>query len=304
MTEPVQTSKLPADATIGFIGTGDMGGPMALNLLRAGYQVTAYDLAPERLADLTAAGAHIAESVDEMAREATVILSCVNSTKALLAIGDAVAQHSACKVFIDHSTSGPSAAAQLASQLDSAGIAMLDAPISGMIQRARDGTLSIMVSGPEAAYALAQSLLDVVGAHVFYLGNTPGAGQMMKVANNLINNVQTLATCEALAMGIKFGLDPSQMFDILNVSTGRNSQTDGQLRDAVMENDFSKGAVMTISQKDITLAVDEAHTHGVLAATAKVARDVINSALAAGGSEQRSSNIFRYVASASGVSVE
>jgi 2-hydroxy-3-oxopropionate reductase len=304
MTEQKETSKLPAGATIGFIGTGDMGGPMALNLLRAGYRVAAYDLAPERLADLTAAGARIAESVDEVAREATVIMCCVNSTKALLAIGETVAQHSACKVFIDHSTSGPSAAAQLASQLDSAGIAMLDAPISGMVHRAQDGTLSIMVSGPEAAYALAQPLLDVIGAHVFYLGDTPGAGQMMKVANNLINNVQTLATCEALAMGIKFGLEPSQMFDILNVSTGRNSQTDGQLRGAVLENDFSKGAVMTISQKDITLAVDEAHTLGVLAATAEVARDVINSALAAGGAEQRSSNIFRYVASASGVSVE
>jgi len=304
MTKPEQTSKLPVDATIGFIGTGDMGGPMALNLLRAGYQVTAYDLAPERLADLTAAGANIAESVEKVAREATVIVSCVNSTKALLAIGETVVQHRACKVFIDHSTSGPSAAAQLASQLDSVGIAMLDAPVSGMVQRAQNGTLSIMVSGPETAYALAQPLLDVVGAHVFYLGNTPGAGQMMKVANNLINNVQTLATCEALAMGIKFGLEPSQMFDILNVSTGRNSQTDGQLRDAVLENDFSKGAVMTISQKDITLAVDEAHALGVLAETAEVARDVINSALATGGAEQRSSNVFRYVANASGVSIE
>jgi 3-hydroxyisobutyrate dehydrogenase-like beta-hydroxyacid dehydrogenase len=126
----------------------------------------------------------------------------------------------------------------------------------------------------------------------------------MKVANNLINNVQTLATCEALAMGLKFGLEPSQMFDILNVSTGRNSQTEGQLRSAVLENDFSKGAVMTISQKDITLAVDEAQALGVLAATAQTARDVIDSALATGGAQQRSSNIFRYVAGASGIAVE
>ena len=304
MTEQDHTSTLSADTTIGFIGTGDMGGPMALNLLRAGYQVAAFDLNPERLTALSEAGAHIADTVDAVARDAAVIMSCVNSTKALHAIGEVVAKYDNCQVFIDHSTSGPSAATQLAERLATAGIAMLDAPISGMVQRARDGTLSIMVSGPEDAYALTKPLLDVVGGHVFYLGNTPGAGQMMKVANNLINNVQTLATCEALSMGIKFGLEPAQMFDILNVSTGRNSQTEGQLRSAVLENDFSKGAVMTISQKDITLAVDEAHSLGVLAATAEVARYVINSALAAGGAEQRSSNIYRYVAGASGVNVE
>ena len=231
-------------------------------------------------------------------------LSCVNSTKALRAVAAVVAQYPHCKVFIDFSTSGPTTAVAVAEQLAKAGIPMLDAPISGMVQRARDGTLSIMVSGPESAFTYAQPVLDVVGAHVFYLGAKSGAGQMMKVANNLINNVQTLATCEALAMGLKFGLEPAQMFDVLNVSTGRNSQTEGQLRSAVLEHDFSKGAVMTISQKDITLAVEEAHSLGVLAATAEVARDVINSALAAGGTEQRSSNIYRYVASASGINTE
>lgn len=304
MTNADSNAAVVHDATIGFIGTGDMGGPMALNLLHAGYSVCAYDLDPTRLGALAEAGATIAGSLDEVARDSAVIMSCVNSTKALVAVTDVVAQHGHCQVFIDHSTSGPSTAVQVSQTLAQAGIQMLDAPISGMVHRARDGTLSIMVSGPETAYALARPLLDVVGAHVFYLGATPGAGQMMKVANNLINNVQTLATCEALAMGMKFGLEPAQMFDILNVSTGRNSQTEGQLRSAVLENDFSKGAVMTISKKDITLAVEEAHALGVLAATAEVARDVINSALAAGGTEQRSSNIFRYVAGASGINVE
>ena len=296
------------EALVGFIGTGDMGGPMARNLLRAGYPITVFDIDAARTSSLAEAGASVAGSVAEVAANAAVVLSCVNSVRALRDIANTIADTKTngggCSVFVDHSTSGPSVAAEIADQLESAGVAMLDAPISGMIQRAADGTLSIMVSGPEAAYETTRPLLEVMGAHIYYLGDTPGAGQMVKVANNLINNVQTLATCEALAMGMKFGLKPEQLFAVFNTSTGRNSQTEGQLRSAVLENDFSKGAVMTISQKDITLAVEEAHALGVLAASAEAARDVINTALAAGGPEQRSSGIFRYVAGASGLEIE
>jgi 3-hydroxyisobutyrate dehydrogenase-like beta-hydroxyacid dehydrogenase len=297
---------MPSSQTtvVGFVGVGDMGAPMARNLLRAGYRVVVTDVQTQRAQALESAGAECVADAQQVANEAEIVFACLNSVDAMHSVAVSVAKGSAVRVYADLSTSGPTIAKQLRNAFTGTQIDMLDAPISGQINRAEDATLAIMVSGPSAAFALARPVFEAIGKHVFYLGNIAGGGQMMKVANNLINNVQTLATSEAIAMAMKFGLEPAQMFEILNVSTGRNSQTDGQLRSAVLEQDFNKGAVISITKKDITLAVEEAARIGVAAPTANAAKDLIVQAYAAGDGTQRSASLFLHIAKLSDLDIK
>ncbi|MEM7405204.1 MAG: NAD(P)-dependent oxidoreductase [Pseudomonadota bacterium] len=290
--------------TIGFVGVGDMGGPMACNLVKAGFEVIVFDIDTSRSAAVTAAGAALAQDATDVANRAAVVFACLNSVEGMRSVAAAVSRGSAVRVYADLSTAGPSLAEALRDHFNGTSIRMLDAPISGQIERAVDATLAIMVSGSREAFEFAKPAFDAMGQHVFYLGDVAGGGQMMKVANNLINNVQAIATSEAILMGMKFGLDPEQMFAVLNVSTGRNSQTEGNLKNAVLNDNFALGADLSISQKDISLAVAEAERAGVHLPTGRAAAELIADAYAHGPAGQRSSAIFKHVARKSGVEVK
>jgi 3-hydroxyisobutyrate dehydrogenase-like beta-hydroxyacid dehydrogenase len=286
---------------LGYIGVGDMGGPMARNLLRAGFEVVVFDTQQDRLDSLVEAGAVGASSARDVADQAEVVMVCLNTIAAAHAVAKDVVAGSAVKTYVDMSTTGPSVAKDVRAHFEGTEITMLDAPISGHISKAVDGTLTIIVSGPKAAAEHAKSAFEAMGENIFYIGDIAGGGQMMKLANNYLNNVQAIATSEAITMGIKFGLDPQIMFDILNVSTGRNSQTSGKLRDAVLSREFTGGANMKISHKDISLAVGEAESLGSPALTGALVRGIFEEALAKGGDKERSSAIFKYVAAKAGL---
>jgi 3-hydroxyisobutyrate dehydrogenase len=281
---------------LGYIGVGDMGGPMALNLLKAGFEVVVFDTQLNRLDHLVDAGAVSASSARDVADKAEVVMVCLNTIAAAHAVAKDVAAGVIVKTYVDMSTTGPSVAKDVRTHFEGTEITMLDAPISGHISKAVDGTLTIIVSGPKSAAEHAKPAFEAMGENIFYIGDISGGGQMMKLANNYLNNVQAIATSEAITMGIKFGLDPQIMFDILNVSTGRNSQTSGKLRDAVLSRKFLGGANMKISHKDISLAVSEAESLGAPALTGALVRGIFEEALAKGGNEERSSAIFKYVA--------
>ena len=286
---------------LGYIGVGDMGGPMAHNLLKAGFEVVVFDSQQDRLDSLVDAGAVGASSAREVADKAEVVMVCLNTIGAAHAVAKEVAAGSAVKTYVDMSTTGPSVAKDVRAHFEDMDITMLDAPISGHISKAVDGSLTIIVSGPKAAVDHAKPAFEAMGENIFYIGDIAGGGQMMKLANNYLNNVQAIATSEAITMGIKFGLDPQIMFDILNVSTGRNSQTSGKLRDAVLSREFAGGANMKISHKDISLAVGEAESLGSPALTGALVRGIFEEALARGGDKERSSAIFKYVAAKAGL---
>ena len=286
---------------LGYIGVGDMGGPMAHNLLKADFEVVVFDTQQDRLDNLVDAGAMGASSAREVADKAEVVMVCLNTIKAAHAVAKDVAIGSAVKTYVDMSTTGPSVAKDVRVHFECTDITMLDAPISGHISKAVDGSLTIIVSGPKAAADHAKPAFEAMGENIFYIGDVAGGGQMMKLANNYLNNVQAIATSEAITMGIKFGLDPQIMFDILNVSTGRNSQTSGKLRDAVLSREFAGGANMKISHKDISLAVGEAESLGSPALTGALVRGVFEEALTKGGDKERSSAIFKYVAAKAGL---
>ena len=289
---------------IGYIGIGDMGGPMARNILKAGYDVVVCDIQQDKVDALVADGATAAASPEEVANQAEIVMACLNTVDASHAIAKAVAGGSAVRIFVDQSTTGPTVAKALRSYFEDTDIKMIDAPVSGMIAKAVDGTLTVISSGPEDAYNEVKPLFDAIGANVFWLGDMPGGGQMMKVLNNYINNVQAVGTSEGLTMGLKFGLDPQAMVNILNVSTGRNSQTEGKLAEAAITGVFSGGANMKISQKDIGLGVEEGERLGAAVNAGRAARDTYNQAIADGGDKERSTAILKHVALKAGVIIE
>lgn len=286
---------------LGYIGVGDMGGPMARNLLKAGFDVVVYDTQQDRLDSLAEAGASAASSAREVADRAEIVMVCLNTIEAGHAVAKEVAGGSAVRIYVDMSTTGPSVAADIRVHFDGTEIVMLDAPVSGHISKAVDGSLTVIVSGSREAAEQVRPAFEAMGENIFYIGDIAGGGQMMKLANNYLNNVQAIATSEAITMGIKFGLDPKIMFDVLNVSTGRNSQTSGKLRDAVLSREFAGGANMKISHKDISLAVEEAESLGSPALTGALVRGIFAEALAKGGDKERSSAIFKYVAAKAGL---
>jgi 3-hydroxyisobutyrate dehydrogenase-like beta-hydroxyacid dehydrogenase len=286
---------------LGYIGVGDMGGPMARNLLKAGFDVVVYDTQQDRLDSLAEVGAGAASSAREVADRAEIVMVCLNTIEAGHAVAKEVAGGSAVRIYVDMSTTGPSVAADICVHFDGTEIVMLDAPVSGHISKAVDGSLTVIVSGSREAAEQVRPAFEAMGENIFYIGDIAGGGQMMKLANNYLNNVQAIATSEAITMGIKFGLDPKIMFDVLNVSTGRNSQTSGKLRDAVLSREFAGGANMKISHKDISLAVEEAESLGSPALTGALVRGIFAEALAKGGDKERSSAIFKYVAAKAGL---
>lgn len=291
-------------ATIGYIGVGDMGGPMVRNMMTAGFDVVVYDTQADRMDALVADGAQRGGSAADVANRAEIVMVCLNTLGAVRSVATEAATGSAIKIYVDMSTTGPTPAQELRRIFDGTGIATLDAPVSGHISKAVDGTLTVIASGPRDAFDTCKPAFEAMGENVFYLGDIPGGGQMMKLANNYVNNVQAVGTSEALTMGIKFGLDPSVMLDILNVSTGRNSQTQGPLAEAVRTGKFLGGANMKISQKDISLAVEEAQRLGAPTDMGVAAKAAYDNAIANGGDRDRSTAIMKHVAAKAGLTVE
>jgi 3-hydroxyisobutyrate dehydrogenase-like beta-hydroxyacid dehydrogenase len=166
------------------------------------------------------------------------------------------------EIVVDLSTSGPAVAAQLAADLTTRGVASIEAPVSGGIKGAREGTLSLMVAGPNAAWERVQPLIEKLGKP-FFMGETPGAGQTMKLVNNLLGACAIAITAEGMTIGIKAGLDPKRMIDVLNASTGRNSATQDKWPRAVLPRTFDFGFASGLCLKDVRLCVEAAESLGV-----------------------------------------
>lgn len=200
---------------IGFIGLGNMGGPMAANLVRAGHQVTGFDLAAA-----PPAGAARAASAAEAARDADVVITMLPNGAILRAVAEEVIPAMrAGAVLCDCSTVDVESARAVAAQAEAAGLGALDAPVSGGVGGATAGTLTFMVGGADAAFATVQPLFEVMGQKAVHCG-AAGAGQAAKICNNMILGVTMIATCEAFALADKLGLDRAKMYDVVSTSSG------------------------------------------------------------------------------------
>jgi 3-hydroxyisobutyrate dehydrogenase-like beta-hydroxyacid dehydrogenase len=245
---------------IGFIGLGNMGQPMARRLIEAGHTLIVYDTRNDATAPLVALGAQLASSPADVADRVETVMASLPSLQISekVATGEGgVIEGKRVKRFVDLSTTGSRVAVKIANALAKKGIAQIDSPVSGGIGGARKGTLAVMVSGPRPEIDLVKDALAVFGK-VFIIGEKPGMAQTMKLANNFLSATAMAATSEAVAMGVKAGLDPAVMIDVINAGSGRTTASDGKFPQAILPRTFNYGFATALMLKDVRLCVEEA----------------------------------------------
>ena len=251
-----------AKVSIGFIGVGRMGGPMAQRLINAGYELTVLDTSAEAMAPLIAAGAKQGASAKAVAAACDIVIASLPTPPVVEKVAAEVADGGKAKVFIDMSTTGATYAKRIAAALAEKGIVQVDAPVSGGVKGAVNGTLAVMVSCDDATYAQVEPVLKNLGK-IFYVGKLPGQGQTMKLVNNLLSASAMAASSEAIVMAVKAGLDAKMAVDVLNAGTAKNSATEDKLPRFVLPRTFNLGFAIGLLNKDIRLCMEEAEALGV-----------------------------------------
>jgi 3-hydroxyisobutyrate dehydrogenase-like beta-hydroxyacid dehydrogenase len=248
--------------TVGFLGLGRMGAPMASNLVGHVDKLLVHDLSPLAVDTLVARGAEAAGAAGALGENCEIVFTSLPTPPIVRAAVQEVVAGGSPRIVCDLSTSGPKLAQELHQLLAPRGIASFDAPVSGGIRGAAQGTLAIMVGGPQALWPELEPLLESIGKP-FYLGETPGAGQVAKLANNLLSLAAIATTAEAMTLAIKAGIDPARLIEVLNAGTGANSATRDKWPRAVLPRTFDFGFSAQLSLKDTRLALDEARAMGV-----------------------------------------
>jgi 3-hydroxyisobutyrate dehydrogenase-like beta-hydroxyacid dehydrogenase len=217
---------------VGFIGLGNMGGPMALNLLKHGFSLVVHDIDAAKLEPALAGGASVAQSPQSVAAavERTICMVETTAQAEAVIIGEHGIIQSAAPghVVVCMSTIDPLAARRVAERLSERGVAMLDAPVSGGTVRAKSGELSVIVGGAAETYAACEDLFRAMGKNLFHVGEL-GHGLAMKLVNNMLGQVATVAIAEALVFGVKAGLDPQKIYEVIRVSTGTSVQFENRV---------------------------------------------------------------------------
>ena len=250
---------------IGFIGLGNMGFPMARRLIQGNHRVVAFDTRSEALDRAVALGAHAASSPKEVADRAETVLASLPSPTASLEVATgrtAVIEGSRVKRYVDLSTIGSRTAVQIHDRLAERNIVAIDSPVSGGVSGAEQGTLAVMVSGPRNEFDVIRTALEAIG-RPFYIGDKPGSAQTMKLANNILAANVLVATSEVVVMGVKSGLDPAVMIEVLNAGSGGTSASRDKFPRAILPRTFDYGFATGLMVKDVRLYIDEAKALGV-----------------------------------------
>ena len=291
--------------TLGFVGIGRMGAPMVNRLLQAGYDLAIYDTNPQATAALAAQGARVATSPREVADAARLVLMSLPTPQIVTEVGlgaDGLVHGAAVKTVIDLSTSGPHAAEQLAEALRARGIAVIDCPVSGGVAGAQRGTLSLMVAGAAEHYQAVQPVLELLGRPM-YVGERPGMAQAMKVINNLVSVTALAITSETLVMGVKAGLDPDTIVQVINAGSGRSNASEDKIPKYVLSRKFDFGFALGLSAKDVRLCLEESERLGVPLRVGDAVRQLLNAARDKFGEQADMTEIIRYVEADAGVEV-
>jgi 3-hydroxyisobutyrate dehydrogenase-like beta-hydroxyacid dehydrogenase len=245
---------------IGFIGLGNMGQLMARRLIEAGHTLIIYDTRNDAVAPLVALGAKLASSPQDVADRVETVMASLPSLQISqrVATGEGGVIHGKrIKRFVDLSTTGSRVAVEIAAALAKKNIVQIDSPVSGGVGGANKGTLAVMVSGPQADIDVVKDALSVFGK-VFVIGQKSGMAQTMKLANNFLSATAMAATAEAVAMGVKAGLDAKVMIDVINAGSGRTTASDGKFPQAILPRTFNYGFATALMLKDVRLCADEA----------------------------------------------
>lgn len=247
---------------VGFIGLGNMGGPIAANIAKAGHDMIVYDKAgtKERAPD----GATIAGTVGEVAAEADVVLLSLPDGAISASVAEEIIESNQrnLRSVADTSTIGVIAAKEIAARFGSVGINYFDAPVSGGTRGAANGTISVMFSGSTEAFQQLQPVLTAMSSNPFHVGTEPGQGQAMKIANNFLSALAMAATSEAMTFGMHHGLEMKTMIDVINASSGQNTATSDKFPTRILNESYDAGFLNNLLYKDVRLYLENVQAAG------------------------------------------
>lgn len=290
--------------TVGFIGLGNMGNPMAGNVLKQGYALTVYDMNPAAMANLVASGAKAGESAAQVAASCDVVLTCVPGTpeSEALYLGAKGLIESARPgtVLVDMSSVLPTTPRKLHPAAQARGLAFLEAPVSGGVTGARAATLAIMVGGDAGLLESVRPILAAMGPNIYHVGPI-GAGNTIKAINNMMSSVNALAMMEGLMVGLKAGLSLETMHSVIKDSSG-NSNALPRVHRALIPRNFEPGFKVALMNKDLDTFTAIAKELHVPISFANVAQRYQQAALAAGLGEKDTSVIFTVIEKLAGLS--
>ncbi len=246
------------EGKLGFIGVGNMGGPMAANLIKAGYSLVVHDIRPGPVEEVVKLGAESAGSPAEVAAICPAVITILPTSKeveeVVLGKKGIIEGAGEGSIVIEMSTSYPGSTHKINQALQERGIRMMDAPVSGGVKGAVEGTLSVMVGGDEELFREFKPMFDSVGKGVFHLGDV-GAGHTMKAINNFLSACSMIATSEAVVLAAKAGMDPAKVIELLQVSSGRSYSTDYKFPTFVLPRKFDAGFPIKLLHKDLDILV-------------------------------------------------
>ena len=295
-------------ANVAFIGLGNMGLPMACNLLAAGHQLTVFDLVPVAIEKAVTAGAQSASSAAEAVRDADFVISMLPAGQHVEDLyygsGQVLASAKQGAQLIDCSTIAPATSQTVAGKATEQQFDMIDAPVSGGVGGAQAGTLTFMVGGSAEGLNRAKPLLEIMGGNIFHAGNS-GAGQVAKCCNNMLLGIQMIGTCEAINLGIANGLDPTALSEIMKQSSGGNwalnvyNPYPDVMEGVPSSNDYQGGFGVDLMLKDLGLAADSALGAKVSTPLGNLARNLYDIHSAKGSGKLDFSSIIKLLAPAS-----
>ena len=292
-------------ATIGFIGLGNMGAPMAANLIKAGHSVTGYDLNPAALQALTAAGGKTAASAAEAVKGASIVISMLPEGRHVREVwlhqgGLIEAVKDTKPLLIDCSTIDVDSARAVTAAAAEAGLAMLDAPVSGGTIGAQNGTLTFMAGGTEEAFAAAKPILAAMGKNIVHCGG-PGAGQSVKICNNMMAAINIVGVSEGFLLAQKLGVDWKILHDVCSTATASSwalntyCPAPGPALAAPSNRDYAPGFMTKLMVKDVRLSQAAAEATGVPTPLAAMALSLYEQAMASGYADKDFSAVFQWL---------
>jgi 3-hydroxyisobutyrate dehydrogenase-like beta-hydroxyacid dehydrogenase len=294
-----------AEQSIGFVGVGRMGGPMARRLIQAGYQLTVFDTSTAAMEPLVKLGAKAVDSASEVGDAAEVVLLSLPTPPIVTAVAlgpKGVAEGKKVKIVVDTSTTGAVYEQKLAEGLAAKGITEVDAPVSGGVKGAENGTLAVMVSCADDVYSRLEPILKNIGK-LFHVGKAPGQGQTMKLCNNILSATAMAASAEVVVMGVKAGLDPQMVVDVINAGSGRNSATQDKIPRCVIPRSFDFGFALALLNKDVRLCLEEADAMGIPMIVGSAVRQLLSVTAATEGPNADMTDVVKTVERWAGVTV-
>ena len=276
-----------AQQNVGFVGVGRMGGPMCRRLIEAGNSLTIFDKSDAAMRPLEALGAKRVDSPAAVASAAEIVLASLPTPPIVQAAAlgpQGVIEGSRVKIFIDVSTTGSTYAKRVAEGLKAKNIVAVDAPVSGGVAGAEKGTLAVMVSCDDETFATVKPVVEVIGK-LFHVGKQPGQGQTMKLLNNLLSATAMAISSEAVVMGVKAGLDPAVMIDVINSGSGMNTASRDKFPRSVLPRTFDFGFATGLMVKDVRLALEEMKQLGLSMEVADAVGRLWETVISAEGAE-------------------